>query len=330
MIAYVIDDKSCANKYVGPAVYDLTLKSIYDDVSTVTLPGAGSMVEKGDLVYIGGYRGIVDGVEYNGDTAELSCVDIAELFSRMIFMADDNCADGIEQFIQRQIEKNYLYIDDMMYRRPYIKVNALTRTPSETLLPDDEGGLWSIKTFARKAMRCADIFIDYKFSKNTLIIDIARRDRKRHTVLLSMSDIEVIEESMQNSQTAKITTRESGGYEKDWYMLEDGSITHEYTAVGRVDGMWESLLISEGQDAEIEVINRFGENGYSHLIEFATTRDYEFGDMLVIRTKNGRVLRSYITSVRMVSGDARIIYRAGEARLMIDEKLNKRLGAGKW
>ena len=142
-----------------------------------------------------------------------------------------------------------------------------------------------------------------------------------------MSDYEILEESFAHEAIGKITTvAEDTGARRDWYLLKDGTITNTYTDENRVDGTWEVLSVSEAANAAQEVKNKFTENSDSHLIEFACGKDYEFYDNLTIRTKEGRVLNSYISAIRKSSERTKTVYKSGDLRIMLDEKINMRLG----
>ena len=86
------------------------------------------------------------------------------------------------------------------------------------------------------------------------------------------------------------------------------------------------MCIRDRAKAADEVRSKFRENSDSHLIEFACSKEYGFYDNLVIRTKNGRTLTSYISAVRKNNAQSKTIYKSGELRIMLDEKLNIRFG----
>ena len=138
-----------------------------------------------------------------------------------------------------------------------------------------------------------------------------------------MSDYEILEESFAHEAIGKITTiAEDAGARQDWYLLTDGTVTNTYTDENRVDGTWEILNVSEAANAAEEVKNKFAENSDSHLIEFACNKDYAFYDDLIVRTKEGQVLTSYISAIRRSSDRNKNVYKSGELRIMVDEKLN--------
>lgn len=323
-IAYIKDKKTFKTKMQASVKYDATLKSIYDEVTTVEL-NDGSF-DKGDFIIVDGFVGIIDEIDRGKGLCKLTCSDIVTLFRRDMFPVADTPINGIEGFIKRQIDQNFTNVDDQAYRLPWLNVVGVTETPSD-MQPDIENGLWNIKSFIAKARRLQNVFVDFTVNKNTLFVKIERRGRQTHNIDLTTSDYEVLEDSRSEQQIGRVTAyAEDTGEYSDWYRLKDARIVREYTTEARAAGKWEKLNVQSAENVETEVRNRFAQNSYSHLMEFATKREFGFYDKVLLRTKNGEVLESYISAVRKKSSDTRTIYKTGEARLMLDEKLNILLG----
>lgn len=194
-------------------------------------------------------------------------------------------------------------------------------------MPDVENGVWNVKSYLSKVRRLYNIHTSYSVVNGGLVMRLFHRDRQTHKVFLDLSDFEVLEESFAHEAIGKITTiAEDTGARREWYLLTDGTITNTYTDENRIDGTWEVLNVSEAANAAEEVKNKFAENSDSHLIEFACSKEYAFYDNLLVRTKEGRVLNSYISAVRKSNDQKKTVYKSGELRIMLDEKLNMLLG----
>ena len=324
MLAYIKDQKTFETKHKATAKYDMTLQSIYDEVTSIYLPGTERNVVKGDFIYCDGYLGIIVEIDdTEKDMLTLTCHDIVTLFRRDLLPTTDSSATGIEGFIRRQIMQNYVNVADTVYRLPFINVSTITTTPSD-VTPTIEDGVWNIKSFIAKVRRTYGVFTDVAMAgKNTLNITIQKMEPPKHNIDLSTSGFEVLEEATNIESIGKITAfAEDTGKTTNWYLLQDGTITQAYTASNRVDGRWATLIVDEAINVEQEVRNRFAENSYSHIIEFATHKQYGFYDGCVLRTRKGKVLQSYISAVRKKSDDDRIIYKTGELRTTLDQKLN--------
>ena len=213
-------------------------------------------------------------------------------------------------------------LSDAVYATPFLTVVASTSTVGSAL-PDVENGVWNVKSYLSKVRRLYNIHTSYSVVNGGLVMRIYHRDRQTHKIFLDLSDYEILEESFAHEAIGKITTiAEDAGARQDWYLLTDGTVTNTYTDENRVDGTWEILNVSEAANAAEEVKNKFAENSDSHLIEFACNKDYAFYDDLIVRTKEGQVLTSYISAIRRSSDRNKNVYKSGELRIMVDEKLN--------
>lgn len=327
MIAYIRDRHTFKLKHHATALsYDMTVQSIYDEVSEFTVKGTGSSAKAGDFFFAGKFFGVVKEVDKDRETLSVTCSDIDTLFSRDIPDAPGTVSGSIEGYIKSLIDKYYVNQPDAVYATPYLTVAAFTSTAGSAL-PDVEDGVWNVKSYLSKVRRLYNIHTSYSVVNGKLVMRIFHRDRQTHKVFLDLSDYEVLEESFAHDAIGKITTiAEDTGEKKDWYLLTDGTITNTYTSENRADGTWEIMNVSGAANAAQEVKNKFTENSDSHLIEFACGKDYEFYDNLTIRTKEGRVLNSYISAIRKSSERTKTVYKSGELRIMLDEKINMRLG----
>ena len=310
MIVYIRDRNTFRQKHHATALdYDLSVESIYDEVSNFTIKGTESSAQAGDFLIAGDFYGIVKEVEVDRETLHITCNAWNKLFSRDIPDAPGTMAGSVEQYIKSAIDKYYVNQPDAVYAAPYLTVIAQTSTTG-TALPDVEDGAWSIKSYLSKVRRLYNIHVSYAVADGKLVMRIFYRDRQTRKVFLNLSDFEVLEETFAHAAIGKITTIAGDtGEKRDWYLLADGKVTNTYTAENRVDGKWEILKVQEAAKAAEEVGNKFKENSDSHLIEFACGKKYDFYDNLVIRTKKGRVLTSYISAIRRSRARSKTVYK---------------------
>lgn len=323
MITYIRDRHTFALKHHATALtYDMIVQSIYDEVSDFKIRGKESSAKAGDFFFADGFFGIIKEADTNRETLDITCSDIDTLFSRDIPDDPGAVRGSIEQYIKSLIDKYYVNLTDAVYATPYLTVIAATSTAGSAL-PDVENGVWNVKSYLSKVRRLYNIHTSYSVVNGGLVMRLFHRDRQTHKVFLDLSDFEVLEESFAHEAIGKITTTaEDTGARQDWYLLTDGTITNTYTDENRVDGTWEVLNVSEAANAAEEVKNKFAENSDSHLIEFACSKEYSFYDNLIVRTKEGQVLSSYISAIRKSSDRKKTVYKSGELRIMLDEKLN--------
>lgn len=318
-----MDKRTFATKYSGAALdWDLTLQSIYDEVSQIRIRGSTEAVSAGDYVFVGDYRGVIRDIEMDHEILTLSCRDMVTIFDRSLLPPDTSPVSSIEAWIKGQIDWHYTKQADDAYRLPYLNVIAETNTPGTTT-PDN--GTWNIKSYLSKVRRLYNIHTSFGVVNNTLVVRIARRGRQEHKVFLDSAQFELIEEAYSSDTISKITTVAADtGARKDWYLLADGTVTDAYTPDNRVDGKWEILSVQTEADTEQAVRDKFAGNSKSHMIAFATDREYPFYDNLLIRTRRGLVVTSYISAIRQEMSREKLIYKSGELRTTLTEKIGEK------
>lgn len=322
MRVYIKDKRTFATQYGGAALdWDITLQSIYDEVSQIRMRGSDAAIRAGDYVFAGDYCGVIRDVETNHDVLTLSCRDMATVFERSLLPPEITPTTSIEGWIKGQIDTHYTNQSDDAYKLPYLRVIAETNTPGTTA-PDVDNGVWTIKSYLSKIRRLHNIHATFEAVNNNLVVRIARRDRREHKIFLDSSQFDLIEETYSSDTIAKITTVATDtNARKDWYLLTDGTITDAYTPDNRVDGKWEILTVRAAADIEQAARDKFAANSRSHLIEFTTAKEYGFYDNLLIRTKSGLIVTSYISAIRAERGREKLIYKSGELRTTLTGKI---------
>lgn len=296
--------------------YDLTLESIYDEVSDIAVVGARGKPKEGDFVFIeNGYMGIVSEVETDKVVVNMKIRQMVTLFDRDIFYAEPQGVT-VEARLKHMIDVNFTSQPDVMYRLPYLEVIAETST-SANVKPDIENGIYNIKSFIAKLRRLYSIFVTFEAKRDKLIIRIARKIVPIKQIDFSDADLRVIERSFSCESIGRITTKaEDTGEVKNWYRLVDGMITNTYTGDGRTDGKWRLLNVREAKEAPDAARNEFLSNSYSHIIAFAATPQkarFGFYDSVKISLES-RLFVSYIAAVKIKKDSRLVEYQCGELR----------------
>lgn len=328
MVAYIRDRRTFAVKhYASVWDWDLALASTEAETSRLMVQGGNTSVSPGDFLFYGDYQGIIQEVDVGEESLDITCQPMDSLFARELLLDCTQAEGTIEEKIQSWVQQAFVDQEDVLYQLPFLQVIPQTATQGDTLPDVEEDGIWSIEGYLSKVRQLHQIYTAYSVNGNQLVMRIFHRQPARHQVFLSLSGVQTLEESFAQETIGKITTKaEDTGQVQDWYLLTDGSITNTYTPNDRVEGSWEVLTISKEEEVADKVAEEFAGNTASHLIEFATDKRYELGDQVVIRTKKGLVVASSISSVRREKGRDQTVYKSGELRLMLDEKLNKKLG----
>ena len=291
--------------------YDIVIDSIYDDNSSITVVGEISGIE-GDFICVQGWVGIVDSVTPERGVTQITAKNILNAFSRPLL---PEIGSSIEGFIAETLANEYVGISDAMYAMPYISISASGETAFIT--PDLEDGFWTLKSYIAKARRLKKVFVTWSVDGDTLVCSISAKNVPVRTVDFSDSANRLLSESYSRYTVGKITAVDTADNSTiEYYAHSDGSYSTEDS--DRVPGEW-IVIATDAENMENAVAEEFARSSFSHMIEFGSSRKYDFYDSLRVRI-NGRVLQSYISTVR-ISNTAGQLYRSGELRVTLTDKM---------
>lgn len=312
MIVFIKDKTSFLTKVMVTAVDYEVHESIYDTVSTITIPTQRSPIQEGDFLMFDGmsFVGIVTEVDIDGGQTELSVEQGVKMFSRDMFYTSTSYT-YLEDYLKDLIDDNYTDCSDAVYEVPYLVVNALSHT-SASCKPDLEDNVFNVKSYISKLRRLQDIVCEWDFNRTDLILNITKKNFTTHNVDMSNPRYIITEQTISNQAVGKITVycEETSAY-STWYLKTDGTITQSYSASDRVDGDWVTLIVNNADDISDSVADEFARNYYSHKISFLTDRDFEIYDRLNLRI-NGKIFNSYVSGVIHKKGSKYIEVECGE------------------
>ena len=300
--------------------YDITLASIYDENSSFKVAGEVAL-NQGDFLFFEGHGWIIERSDPAEGMTQITCVDLVNLFSRSIVYT---VGTDIETFIQDGIEDNFSGSGDTVFDMPYIVVTVATTTTF--IAPEVKDGVYSLKSYIALARRLSGVYVSFAVAGSTLSVSIEARSAVSRKIDFLDDAHKILAESYSASSVAKITAMELVGdtvtLVRDFYLMADGSVTE--TPVGtRATGDWVAITTTtNGDDTAVKVADDFAKNSYSHLIEFESSKVYGFYDRLQVRIR-GRVLSSYISAIRKSSKSNRTLYKSGELRLTLTDKLKE-------
>ena len=147
MICFIKDKKTFTTKAMETAVDYEIKESIYDTVSTVTIPTPKVLPEEGDFLMFDGnpFVGIIKEVEIDGGETELSVEQAVKLFSREMFYTSASYT-YLEDYLESLIDTNYTNCTDEVYEVPFLSVTAASHT-SGNCKPDLEDNVYDIKSY---------------------------------------------------------------------------------------------------------------------------------------------------------------------------------------
>jgi len=297
MIIYIKDKKDFRNKVLCTAVAYEIHESIYDTVSTITIPTPKEIPQEGDFVMFDGmnFVGLITEVDIDGGQTELSVEQAVKLFSREIFYTAATYT-YLEDHLKDLIDTNYTNCTDEVYRLPFLEVNALTQT-NRNCKPDLEDNVFTIKSYIGKLRRLQDIVCDWSFNRTTLTVDIYKKTFQSHNIDMSNPRYKITEQTLSSLSVGKITVycEENGNYYTR-YLKTDGTITPTYSTTDRVEGEWKTLTINEYADLDDSVADEFAQNFYSHKVSFITDKEFGLYDRLNLRI-DGKIFNSYVSGL---------------------------------
>lgn len=298
MIAFIKDKKTFTTKVMVKAVDWELHESIYDTVSTITIPTTKSPINEGDFLMFDGnpFVGIVTEVDIDGGRTELSVEQGVKVFSRDMFYTATSYT-YLEDYLESLIDTNYTNCTDEIYELPFLVVNALSHT-NANCKPDLEDNVFNIKSYISKLRRLQDIVCYWDFNRTQLILNIYKKTFAVHNIDMSNPRYIVTEQTISNQSVGKITVfcEENSAY-SNWYLKTDGTVTNTKPAdADRVDGDWTTLIVGETADIQNDVRDEFAQNYYSHKISFMTDTDFEIYDRLNLRI-DGKIFNSYVSGI---------------------------------
>lgn len=298
-------------------VLDYEIKrSIYDTVSSVTIKTPSILPKEGDIVYLEtGFIGTISTVSVDHGRTELGINQIGALFSRNMFYTDASFT-YLEDRIAELITDNFIQCSDTFYAMPYLNVRAVTHTASQ-MRPDLENNIYAVKSYAAKARRVHNIFLEWDISRTKLSVDVVRRVKTVKNVDFSNPDYILTAQDFSVKTVSKITTYcEENGQYKQWVLLKDGSIVNTEPATNRVAGEWATLVVPKAEDISEAVKDEFVKNEYSHKIEFQVSKEkgFELYDRLLIGLDN-KVFSSYVSGVTERKGSNMVDVQCGELQM---------------
>lgn len=350
MYAYILDNQNLAVKDVLEFEdYDFQWDIDYDDKSSITVVGKPNIEDDDFVVCKDGndiiFRGICENCAAASDreTYTISLMQIEQLFARQIFVGDESLISGtgIEDFIAREIQTNFVTSGDELMDKAYINVTVGTHTPIAAKV-DTENGIYNLKTYLGNARQYYGICLDFSFLGDRLDIIIRKCGLEQLPIDTEISDIAEYDETYEVAVLAKLIvhwkvpdTEETEGAitTRIFYLLADRTITEDGMDSNRAKGVIKSLYIETQEESEMlqQVYNEFAGNTYNHKISFSIRKssqcypepEFSIGRKCLIKTCAG-VKASMVTGIAKKSASDLLQITMGNLKVTLIEKLRRR------
>jgi len=260
------------------------------------------------------------------------------LFDREIFVDSEALisSTGIEDFIVKAIEDNWIDSDDELMDRDYMTAMATTHTPLD-LKVDAENGVYNLRDFLSYAKEYHGIMVDFNINQNNELEVTVSKDSNGDIKLDALvTDIPNYDEVYDVDVLARLfvkwlNTTTSVTTTTAYYLKTDRTITTDKTDPDRAEGISKSIYIEADSVDEVvqKVADEFKSSSYEHKISFSLNAeskaypidDYYVGRTTSIRTKTGIKANSLITATTKTSESKFVSFVCGKLRVTLIEKL---------
>lgn len=293
--------------------YDAILGSIADDNTTV-IARYDEAVEQDDFIICGDFSGVIKGISVTGNGMTLTCSGMDEAFSRTSYYSISTSDDmTTEDLLSALLKFEYVYCDPM-YSMPYLDIRTGLGTP--LIKPScNEYGLYTMTSYLKK-LRTNGLNIQYDLTGDKPVISFAKYPTEQMNIDFVCHN--TVTSEMYGGHTVAKVTNYINGVPEHYYLLSDGTVTHDESDGNRVYGAWEVMVNAE----ESAVLEKFAVT-YGHQILFRSKEYYELYTPLKLRMPSGKMLDSFISRIEVKSNDSSYYYTAGELRTTLTAKLRK-------
>ena len=259
----------------------------------------------------------------DNDTTTVTLAPFFQIFDRWIPYTAQ--AGGVTAQLQMDIYTHFTVCSDAYYARAYIMPVSGGASRYNYAPAVSESGMYNLRDYINSMAPYVGVYLIWTSSG----IELRSIDREDYTYEVAPDyDTDGGAEQL----TRVVFTREliskvtyynkTDGTSRDYYLLDDGTVTTDGTAANRVRGRW---ILYEAEDANIGLITaQFARSEYSHSIELMTRQQAPaYYSRCRVRLPSGAVISSHVTSIIASSDDDRLKIKAGRAAVTLSEVIQE-------
>lgn len=341
-LAYILDYRDLTTKGILQiSAYEFSDDIEYNEKSTITLSEKPDIADDDFVLCKNGYS-----LEYIGICENFSSTDEDEgydvtlqqkecLFDREIFKENEEIISqtGIEDFIVDAVTRNWINTGDALMDRTYMSIEALTHTPINTTIDDEDREVYNLKTFLANAKEFYHVFLNYSFvnlfGDRSLAIQVYVDRNPEWPIDINVSDVTSYKETYEVDVLAKLNMRwkSNDGTENDDYSeLAYGELTGSFTPTISTEVEDETQYLPISFDPSIDTLEAIIEtptadvtlfgSANSYVRYVASTNSLEFTYLInglantkTVEIQNGQEQHIYFGSI------GRVLYQDGESML---------------
>ena len=250
-----------------------------------------------------------------------------ELFS--LEPVDENIIKytGLEDYIQKKIEDNFINTEDSYINRNYIQLEVKTHTKinaSVSTIVDIQNNIYNFHTFITNCTQLYNINFDFNIVHKKLVITIENKEYKKELIDVNAQPISQYTEVFETDIVAKVVvlTASEGTY--TLYLKNDRTTTEDILDKDRAEGTTKIVYSEKMEDAKQKALDTFKGNAYNHNVTFDYyDREIKVGTPITIKTKESLIYDTYISAITKQKGSKFYKYTCGNIRINFIDKLKK-------
>ena len=234
---------------------------------------------------------------------------------------------GLEDYIQKKIEDNFINTDDPFINRNYIQLDVKTHTKidaSVSTIVDVQENIYNFHTFITNCTQLYNINFDFNIVNKKLVITIENKEYKKELIDVNAQPISQYTEVFETDVVSKVIvlTKNEGTY--TLYLRTDRTTTEDMLDENRAEGTTKIVFSEKMEDAKQKALDTFKSNSYNHNITFDYfNREIKVGTPITIKTKDSLIYDTYISAMTKTKGNKFYKYTCGNIRINFIDKLLK-------
>lgn len=346
MTIYIIDkDNICIKDVILSNLYSTERDVDFNGKTQITIPDRKNIAE-GDFVVLKDgsspfFAGICSEIQSQSEAGAhaVTLVSMENLFDQRVFPDNEEIISetGLEDYIARVINDNWINSGDPMMDKSFIEVRAATHTKIQakiSTIGTVEEGTFNFKTFLGNCLEYYGVRLEFVFSTEDGALYITVRKDSADPVPVDLTLLKYTEEK-QVDVLAKLKVKWSADEgktttDREYYLRTDRSVTDNKMDPTRAAGKVSSIYIESQSEAEMmeKVTQQFKSNSYSHKITFTLDKDsrlfdsedFYIGRSCIVKTKSGT--RETIITKRTESNNSKFVTIVfGKLKVTLIDKL---------
>ena len=230
--------------------------------------------------------------------------------------------EGIEDFIAKAIEDNFVNSEDTLTNRQYLDIRVKTHTKLQTTVSNAEDNLYNLHTWMSNCTQLYNIKFTFYIENKKLVMEIENKSLDKELIDVNAQPISSYTEVFDTDIVSKVEVS-TNTHTYYLYLLNDRTTTTDATNENRAEGRTERVFTANYEDAEQKALDQITANRYNHNITFKYFDRYiELGTPITIKTKESLIYDTYISAIKITQGKF-VEYTCGNIRTKFIDKLKK-------